>query len=510
MAWERSQINVENYHPLPTEHGLYAALTPTPSTSAVLKVVCWTWEDHLWALVGIACEERLSLRLASITCECFWESGLGALEGGASGAADGVVPLNSDEGEEWEDDVMKMLEGLSGVQVAEGAPADHPYHISQLHIILDRTDELLEAFTNGLQEELPQVSPFATQIILEAYLRVLEHAGQRELIAMYAGALSDNTIESYALFFTSLELAGVATERRLALTCTREPGLDIERVAIVTAERTIEKTFTILPPEKGPLPSIIGLEPAPTDAEILLLRSIEWTTFLESTYDTALEPVNIILRYFLGRVWIQLLLDMLPPELGSLMEPKDQVTEYMHYRQFFNVLEQPQMNKDTRAAWLSDYKVRMCRCWCAMNGCAERGIHLSPSRSPFRSAHCIPSNSSMSSAPTITPSLFIRGQAATTISTTPEVGCSPANSYEPPPFLERYPKLFFTSAKTGDSVKDMFEYIAQHVGARQEYEEVLEARMMHVQEASQGNSIHLSGFPPDRRLGRITGSCCGT
>ena len=55
-----------------------------------------------------------------------------------------------------------------------------------------------------------------------------------------------------------------------------------------------------MPPAKGPLPSIIGLEPAATDAEILLLRSIEWTTFLETTYDTALEQANVILRYFLG------------------------------------------------------------------------------------------------------------------------------------------------------------------------------------------------------------------
>ena len=74
-----------------------------------------------------------------------------------------------------------------------------------------------------------------------------------------------------------------------------------------------------------------------------------------------------------GRGRIQLsktLLDMLPPELGSLTEPEDQATEFMHYRQFFNVwellarvvetqaLEQPQMNKETRLAWLNDYKVR--------------------------------------------------------------------------------------------------------------------------------------------------------
>ncbi|TBU21786.1 nuclear pore protein 84/107 [Dichomitus squalens] len=378
----------------PTERALYAALAPTPSTAAVLKAVCRTWEDHLWVLVSIACEERLSLGLARIARECFWESGLGTLEGSAASEAGGVAEEEVEE--EWEEDVKQMLEALEAVQVAEGAPADHPYHISQLHIILDKTDELLESFANGLQEGLyvsaPEypaltrffahlclflqlidmpVSPLATQVILEAYLRVLESAGQRELIAMYAGALGDNAVERYALFLTSLELSGDMHERRLALTRAREHGLDIERVAIVTAERTIEKTFTILPPVKGPLPSIIGLEPAATDAEILLLRSIEWTTFLESTYDTALEQANVILRYFLGRGRIQLskmLLDMLPPELGSLPEPEDQATEFMHYRQFFNVwellsrvvetqaLEQPQMNKETRLAWLDDYK----------------------------------------------------------------------------------------------------------------------------------------------------------
>ncbi|TFK77939.1 hypothetical protein K466DRAFT_124153 [Polyporus arcularius HHB13444] len=59
---------------------------------------------------------------------------------------------------------------------------------------------------------------------------------------------------------------------------------------------------------------------------------------------------------------------MLPPELGTLQDPEDQATEYMHYRQFFGVwetfarvvecqaLEQPQMNKETRVAWLNDYK----------------------------------------------------------------------------------------------------------------------------------------------------------
>ena len=45
---------------------------------------------------------------------------------------------------------------------------------------------------------------------------------------------------------------------------------------------------------------LLSVEPPPTDAEWLLVRSIEWTTFFEATYDTALEQANVILRYFLG------------------------------------------------------------------------------------------------------------------------------------------------------------------------------------------------------------------
>ncbi|KAH9850869.1 nuclear pore protein 84/107 [Lenzites betulinus] len=376
-----------------TERALYAALAPTAQTSISLKAIARTWEDHLWALVSLACEERLSVGLSAIERECFWENGLGALE---SGAAVPVEGAEEDVEEEWEQEVVQALEGLSNVQVADGAPADHPYHVSQLHIILDRTDLLLEAFATGLQEgtyvSSPEyttmtrffahlclflqmidmsVSPLATQIILEAYLQVLEAAGQRELIAMYAGALGDNAVERYALFLTSLELSADINERRLALTRAREHGLDIERVAIVTAERTIEKAFTILPPARGPLPFVSAMEPPPSEPEWLLVRSIEWTTFLETTYDTALEQTNVILRYFLGHGRVQVaksLLDMLPPELGTLHEPEEEAAEYMQYRQFFGVwdalarvneceaLEQPQMNKETRAAWLSDYR----------------------------------------------------------------------------------------------------------------------------------------------------------
>lgn len=56
----------------------------------------------------------------------------------------------------------------------------------------------------------------------------------------------------------------------------------------------------LLPNLKGSLPSIIALQDPPSEVETLLLRSIEWTTFMEVTYDTALEQATVILRYFLG------------------------------------------------------------------------------------------------------------------------------------------------------------------------------------------------------------------
>lgn len=62
---------------------------------------------------------------------------------------------------------------------------------------------------------------------------------------MYAGALGDNAVERYAMFLTSLELSADISERRLALTRARDHGLDMLRVATATAERTIEKAFSV-------------------------------------------------------------------------------------------------------------------------------------------------------------------------------------------------------------------------------------------------------------------------
>ncbi|KAI0318304.1 nuclear pore protein 84/107 [Amylostereum chailletii] len=378
-----------------TERALYAALAPSASTAGVLEAACRTWEDNMWAQVSILCEDKQTATIASLGGG-FWEGGVPAVET-ALDLADGVDEEREEEA--WRAEVEKALQALATVAVDDGLPADNAFHMSQLHIILDRTDALLDDFAVRLRDglydptssEYPtmtrffahlclflqmidiQVSPLATQIILEAYLQVLEAAGQRDLIAMYAGALGDNAVERYALFLTSLELSADVAERRLALTRAREHGLDVERVAVVTAERTIEHAFALLPPAlKGPLPRIAaGKDEQPSAAETLLLRSIEWTVFGEGTYATALEQTNVILRFFLasGRVQVaRLLLRMLPPELAAIQEPEERATEYHQYRQFFDIwegmeraletraLEAPQMTRDTRAQWLADYR----------------------------------------------------------------------------------------------------------------------------------------------------------
>lgn len=48
------------------------------------------------------------------------------------------------------------------------------------------------------------------------------------------------------------------------------------------------------------MPTVVGSQAAPSDVEQLLVRSIEWTTFMDATFDTALEQANVILRYFLS------------------------------------------------------------------------------------------------------------------------------------------------------------------------------------------------------------------
>ncbi|KAG1743877.1 hypothetical protein EDB19DRAFT_2023997 [Suillus lakei] len=133
-----------------------------------------------------------------------------------------------------------------------------------------------------------------------------------ELIAMYADVLGDNAVKRYAMFLISLELTVPINE-------------DVHKVAI-TAERTIDRAFELLFQMKGPLLSVVGLQANPLDIELLLLRCIEWTMSEDGTHDTALDH-----RHF------------------AVLPSLDRVVECQS-------LEVSIMNRDTKPAWLSDYK----------------------------------------------------------------------------------------------------------------------------------------------------------
>jgi len=78
------------------------------------------------------------------------------------------------------------------------------------------------------------------------------------------------------------------------------------------------------------------------------------------------------------------------------------------------------------------------------------------------------------------------------------------------PPSERGPKLFFTSAKTGDYVKDVFDYIVLRVVKRWEYEDRLEARRMHIRETSAAETIRLGMKGHQATKSWIfRESCCG-
>ena len=135
-----------------------------------------------------------------------------------------------------------------------------------------------------------------------------------------------------------------------------------------------------------------------------------------------------------------------------------------------------------------------------------------------------------SSAPTITPSLFMRGQvsASSSAAPTPPTPDTDENQSDYPfsvlhsrrqnapclpPKPERRPRLFLASAKTGVGVEPIFEYIARRVAMRWTYAEALEARIVHTN-AAMNNTVRLTATKPRttslrERWAVSENSCCG-
>jgi Ras-related protein Rab-7A len=132
----------------------------------------------------------------------------------------------------------------------------------------------------------------------------------------------------------------------------------------------------------------------------------------------------------------------------------------------------------------------------------------SASVSPERPLHS-PVSTSSESALTMTPSLFARGTGnGHSVGVNTHTGATSLPSGVSKT-LDRYPRVFFTSAKTGAGIAEVFEYIARRVVMRWEYEE---AAYAHVRETSAADTIRLGLIrSTERRAGQAhgtTGICC--
>jgi len=151
----------------------------------------------------------------------------------------------------------------------------------------------------------------------------------------------------------------------------------------------------------------------------------------------------------------------------------------------------------------------------------ESEAAFSPPRedSSHRQARRMTSLSSSSSAPTITPSLFQRTRAASSAAITPPTPehlqgsgrLYRTSSFPPKP--ERGPKVFLASAKTGEGIAPVFEYISKRVTMRNDYLSAIEDRTMHVRDGTV-NTIRLAPSKSSSIFSKWNStskvSCCGS
>ncbi|KLO17842.1 ras-domain-containing protein [Schizopora paradoxa] len=140
--------------------------------------------------------------------------------------------------------------------------------------------------------------------------------------------------------------------------------------------------------------------------------------------------------------------------------------------------------------------------------------------SSYRQPRRMTSASSSSSAPTITPSLFQRTRAPSSSAITPPTPELPPGSQDSGMFSrtsglpskpERGPKLFLTSARTGEGVAPVFEYIAKRVTMRNDYLSAVEDRTFHIREGT-ATTIRLAPSQSSSVFSKWNSkaSCCGS
>ncbi|EIW72067.1 hypothetical protein TREMEDRAFT_66694 [Tremella mesenterica DSM 1558] len=340
------------------ERCLYAALISDLST---LIPACETWEDHLWAHVQHRIENRLEARCRDLGG--FWEEEarlLGSDEEDSSQVARGGL-----------DEVFASISSVQSESVAMAV--NNPYYLAQKMIILDQTDQLLNRIADLIPQLAEGVSPelvgpyirffahlvlllrtlgqkvpdVAANIILEAYLQILERDGNSQLVAMYAACLREGSgEESYARFLRSMDPNTTKEERMRALSRAKQHDLDVAIIARETVRMIIEEAFATIPPLTVELPDITSIVSGLSERDVYLIRSIEWLTMVPETFTDALVKSNDLARYFLALGQAnaaQALLKTLPSDLtdeqmsGADDDENYHQIEHEQFRQLFVV-----------------------------------------------------------------------------------------------------------------------------------------------------------------------------
>ncbi|GAA5990105.1 hypothetical protein JCM10908_005823 [Rhodotorula pacifica] len=310
------------------EKALYGALSG--DVASVLPV-CSSWEDVVWAHVNSLFESHIEAGLASSPAGRYWQrNSVAPLNTKATlDPEDPLIGPAAASGRPLRAELEEVFENLIRSDQADlSAAAKNPFRVAQAYLITGKVGNLLETFVDRLEvaavdtepetlahllrffshlvlvlRKLKQPLPeFAANRILEAYVHVLEaHDQDEDLIAFYASHLEkQSAIESYARFLLTFGPESDINARQAALRKSREHGLSLPLIARRTVELILSSALESLPPSyilpSSGLDAFGRLDPR----HLELIRSLEWLTAEQETYEDAIQEANALTRWFLA------------------------------------------------------------------------------------------------------------------------------------------------------------------------------------------------------------------
>ncbi|KPV74234.1 uncharacterized protein RHOBADRAFT_54084 [Rhodotorula graminis WP1] len=364
----------------PYERALYGALSG--DVASVLPV-CSTWEDVVWVHANALFESHVEAGLASSPSGRYFHRGTVAPLDPKTTTLDPEDPLvgSAAQGKSVRQELEDVFEQLVRSDRAELAmAAKNPFHVSQAYLIVGKVESLLETFVERLEAAANETEPetlahllrffshlilvlrlleqplpaYAANRILEAYVQVLEAHNQDEnLIAYYASNLEQQSaVESYARFLLTFGPDSDVNSRHTALRKSREHGLSLPSIARRTVELVLSSSLASSPPS-GVAPHARMIEAfARVDAaQMELIRSLEWLTAEEETYEDAIKEGNALARWFLStdaphaarellrRLPADLLSALAAAPVGDSSAVQLDIREHLDYVALFNCLE---------------------------------------------------------------------------------------------------------------------------------------------------------------------------